>query len=538
MQSLIFMSSWVAISFVVYKIVNSVFTSRRHARAARELDCKLPDTLQCRDPIGIENVLNLLKADKECRFPQFVKGRADTHRAREGRPVTTFRRKILGSMNFHTVDPENVRAILATQFKDFGLGESRNSNFFPLLGNGIFSTDGEEWQHSRALLRPQFARDQISDLEYEERHVGNLMWVIPAAEDSWTGAFDIMPLFFRLTLDSATGFLFGQSVDVQLAALLGHTSSHQPLPVSEADFAFSFDKAKEIIAKGSRLGDKYWLVHGKELKEHCRRCHVFIDHYVQRALNQEKLSTVKTASGKEKYTFLDALAETTQDPIQLRSQLLSILLAGRDTTASLLSYVFMVLTQHPRVYAKLRTTITEEFGTYKQPKNLTFASLKSCTYLQWALNETLRLYPIVPINVRHALRDTTLPRGGGPDGKSPIYIRKGQSIDYSYYTIHRRKDLWGDDADDFKPERWKGRKSSWDYLPFNGGPRICIGQQFALTQAGYVVVRMLQKYDAIEGVGNSWEEKEMGGVGYVRHRCALTSCPADGVRVRMREAED
>ena len=389
-----------------------------------------------------------------------------------------------------------------------------------------------------ALLRPQFARDQISDLEHEEKHVNNLMQVMSVGRDGWTDVFDIMPLFFRLTLDSATGFLFGESVDVQLAALPGHVTTRRPLPISEKDFASSFDKAQATIAKGARLGDMYWVVHDRELKENCKRCHIFIDHYVQLALNQETGSPNKTSSGKDKYDFLSALVETTRDPIQLRSQLLSILLAGRDTTASLMSYVFMVLTQHPRVYAKLRTIVVEEFGTYNNPKNITFANLKSCSYLQWVLNETLRLYPVVPIDLRRALRDTTLPRGGGPDGESPIYIRKDQGIDYSYYVTHRRKDLWGADADAFRPERWDGRKSGWEYLPFNGGPRICIGQQFALTQAGYVVVRMLQKFDAIEGVGNTWEEKEKGGLGYIRHWCTLTSCPADGVKLRMRQAKE
>jgi cytochrome P450 len=387
-----------------------------------------------------------------------------------------------------------------------------------------------------ALLRPQFGRDQISDLDHEETHVQNLLQVIPGGSEGWTDVFDIMPLFFRLTLDSATGFLFGESVDVQLGALPNHTSHQRLLPISEKDFAQSFDKAQSMIAKGARLGDMYWLVHDKELKKHCKRCHIFIDYYVQRALSLGLSTSDKTSSGKEKYTFLSALVETTRDPILLRSQLLSILLAGRDTTASLLSYVFMVLTQHPHIYTKLRAIIIEEFGTYNNPKNLTFSELKGCNYLQWVLNETLRLYPVVPIDMRRALKDTTLPRGGGPDGKSPIYIRKDQNIDYSYYVVHRRRDLWGQDADDFKPERWNGRKPGWDYLPFNGGPRICIGQQFALTQAGYVVVRMLQKYDAIEGVRNSWEEREKGGMGYVRHSASLTMCPSDGVRLRMRKA--
>lgn len=137
MQSYVAVGLWASVAFLLYKIACNILSSRRHARAARELGCKLPDKIQCRDPIGVENILNLLKADKECRFPQFLKDRSDAHCAREGRLVTTWRQNVLGSINFHTVDPENVKALLATQFKDFGLGSARNDNFFPLLGKGI-----------------------------------------------------------------------------------------------------------------------------------------------------------------------------------------------------------------------------------------------------------------------------------------------------------------------------------------------------------------------------------------------------------------
>jgi cytochrome P450 len=84
-----------------------------------------------------------------------------------------------------------------------------------------------------------------------------------------------------------------------------------------------------------------------------------------------------------------------------------------------------------------------------------------------------------------------------------VYVKKGMQVDYSVYVMQRRKDLWGEDADEFRPDRWDGRKSGWEYLPFNGGPRICIGQQFALTEAGYVIVRLAQRFERIEGVGNS-----------------------------------
>jgi cytochrome P450 len=82
--------------------------------------------------------------------------------------------------------------------------------------------------------------------------------------------------------------------------------------------------------------------------------------------------------------------------------------------------------------------------------------------------------------------------------------------------MHRRKDLWGEDADEFNPARWEGRKTGWEFLPFNGGPRVCLGQQFALTEAGYVITRLLQKFDRCEKMDSSDEPW---------HQYSLTSAP-------------
>jgi cytochrome P450 len=540
MHSSILFAAWASVSFVLYKIISSIIVSRRHAARARQLGClpAHPTTQSAFDPLGIQNVAKILKADKQARIPQYLKDRIDTACAKEGRIITTFHQNIMGSEGCFTIEPRNIQAILATQFKDYGLGKRRNGNFFPLLGHGIFSSDGEQWAHARSLLRPQFARDQVSDLDLEEEHMQNLMRVLPTKSDGWTDITDLTPLFFRLTIDSATEFLFGESVDSQLASLPDYKSSKPPMAVNEQDFAVSFDQAQSTIATASRLGEAYWLVYDKKFKEHCRRCHAFIDHYVQLALSKDKRTGQEKSQGKQKYVFLDALAESTRNPIELREHLISILLAGRDTTASLLSYVFMLLSEHEDVYKNLRSVVIETFGTYSKPKNITFETLKSCNYLQWILNETLRLYPVVPVDGRRALKDTTLPVGGGPDGTAPVYIKEGMQIDYSVYCMHRRTDLWGADAEEFRPERWNGRKSGWEYLPFNGGPRICIGQQFALTEAGYVIVRLVQRFEAIEGVGNTWVAKEKGGVGYVRNSLSLTTCPADGVKLRMKEAKE
>ena len=90
----------------------------------------------------------------------------------------------------------------------------------------------------------------------------------------------------------------------------------------------------------------------------------------------------------------------------------------------------------------------------------------------------LRLYPPVPVNLREAVQDTVLPVGGGPDGRSPIFISKGTAVYYSAFALHRRKDVYGPDANEFRPERWTTLRPGWCYVPFNGGPRICIGRKF------------------------------------------------------------
>lgn len=368
-------------------------------------------------------------------------------------------------------------------------------------------------EYSRAILRPQFSRGQVADLELEDRHVQEMFDQLKVDASGWTLSTDLAPIFFRLTMDTATEFLFGESVNTQRAHNLDLSSD---LPVRDLRWSkvgANFDRGTATLGIRARLEGLYWMHNPKTFRRDIREVHKFADYCIDRGLRRRQLGSEKP---QQKYIFLDQLLETMNDPVEVRSQLLNIFLAGRDTTAGLLGWTFWCLARHPRLYAKLRTSIVDQFGPSENVGTITFAGLKSCTYLQHVMNEVLRLYPSVPFNGRQAARDTTLPRGGGPDESSSIYIKKNQSVNYSVFVMHRRKDIWGPDADEFNPDRWVGRKTGWEYLPFNGGPRICLGQQFALTEAGYVIARMVQRF---EKIANTDPEDEP------LHQYSLTSAP-------------
>jgi len=101
-----------------------------------------------------------------------------------------------------------------------------------------------------------------------------------------------------------------------------------------------------------------------------------------------------------------------------------------------------------------------------------------------------------------ATKTTILPVGGGSDLQSPVLVPKGAAVAYSVYSMHRRPDLYGMDAELFRPDRWTEHmplyddpvNAKWGYLPFNGGPRICLGMDFGLTEAAFAVVRLIQRY--------------------------------------------
>ena len=222
-----------------------------------------------------------------------------------------------------------------------------------------------------------------------------------------------------------------------------------------------------------------------------------------------ELSNPDSKLPSERYIFLHSLIAQTQDRAIIRSELLNILLAGRDTTASLLSNLIWELSRTP----PLVTNLCHEIATHIGSKNEvpTYAQLKDMKYLRALINEGQRMYPIVPSNEREALHNNILPRGGGSDGSAPILVPKGCYVAFHTWSLHRRTDIYGPDAHVFNPDRWLNEENplrpGWAYIPFSGGPRVCIGQNFALTETIFVVVRLLQFFEFESRDHEPWREK-------------------------------
>ncbi|KAL8872490.1 MAG: hypothetical protein Q9174_001892 [Haloplaca sp. 1 TL-2023] len=426
-----------------------------------------------------------------------------------------------------TRDPENIKTVLATQVSHWELGEIRRGLFSEYTGPSLITSEGSVWKQSKSRVRPQFSPVSVSNLALHERHIKELLIKLgpEGCREGWTGAIDIQPLFFNLTLDVITEFLYGQSLHSQnpsQATIIGPAGRKRP-PNFEI-FGRCVDEVTEWVASMSMLGKWYKFAPAREFKRSRAKMRGLIDWYVERALRQVREEPQMEHVASSEYVILDELARLTDDKLWLRNETLNLLTAGRSTTAALFSWLFYYLARYPSKYHNLRRTVIDSFGTEATAQHVTVAKLRSCNYLQNCINEALRLGSPVPNTTRTAARDTILPRGGGAEGNDPIFIAKGTLIMLNFFNLHHREDIWGKDVEEFKPERWEKQNPGWEFNPFGGGPRSCIGQQFAINEVSYVVVRLVQHYDDIQSVDTSCR---------LWYNTAVINKCANGVHVRL-----
>ncbi|KAJ3476584.1 hypothetical protein NLI96_g11058 [Meripilus lineatus] len=477
----------------------------------------MPTLLPAKWPGGLDLAAQVKKA-VETRFPAtlfFEFAELYGH---------TFNFRLMGENRVFTAEPEYIKTILATDFPGYEKGKRNDDLTFqiphsitfrtllPFSDAGPFGYRGFQLgRFHRGMTRPFFSRDRISHFDIFDRHAEDaLNQVRLRMKEGYP--IDWQDLVSRFTLDSATEFLFGKDVKSLAAGLPYPPSSDRVRSESDSSnpanaFAEAFLEAQNLSATRGRYSSAWALLEilGDKVAVQMKTIDNFIQPILQSALEkkaQKKAQGELPTNGKDvadDETLLGHLVNLTDDRQILRDETLNILLAGRDTTAATLTFAIYKLTQHPDIVRRLREEILMKVGSHRRP---TYEDIREMKYLRAFINEVLRLYPPVPFNVRFATKDTLWPT---KPGEPPYFIPAGTKCLYSVFVMHRRKDLWGPDAADFDPDRFIDDRlqkyltpNPFIFLPFNAGPRICLGQQFAYNEASFMLIRLLQQFSSFE----------------------------------------
>ncbi|OCH88145.1 cytochrome P450 [Obba rivulosa] len=499
--------TWALVPAYVFSLPLALFLAvqwRRFAnnRNAARLNAVLPPMVDFKWPGSIDNIRKVVHATKHGYLGEMFIQWSEKY-------GPMFNSPILFEDRIFTTEPEHIKAILATDFTSFEKGPSFFNQLKTLMGTGVFNSDGEMWKFHRGVARPFFSRDRISHFDIFDRHAEDAIRKMKARLREGH-AVDFQDLVSRFTLDSATEFLFGKDVR-SLSAPLPYPphapGAREKNAAAEAhpanQFAKAFLDAQVATTMRSRFLGAWPLFEFWEDKvaRHMASIDAFVDPIVQDALAQRKDKGGEAGEepGDEE-TLLGHLINMTEDAQILKDETLNILLAGRDTTAATLTYAMYVLAVHPEILQRLRREVLEKVGPVRRP---TYDDIREMKYLRAFINEVLRLYPPVPFNIRTSNKATVWPSKRA-DGKG-YYIPPNVRSPYSVFVMHRRKDLWGPDALKFDPDRFLDERvqkyltpNPFIFLPFNAGPRICLGQQFAYNEVSFMLVRLLQQFEFVE----------------------------------------
>ncbi|KAK0227029.1 cytochrome P450 monooxygenase pc-3 [Armillaria nabsnona] len=483
-----------ALSFPLSLMVQVQCVDFINSRSAKKLGAVIPPRIGDPSLGGVLSLLALIKAFKS-GYPG--DGLSDIF-SRFGNTVNM---RILFKDRILTTEPEYIKAVLATQFDEFEKGPTLCDNFHSLLGTGVFASDGDMWKFHRSMTRPFFSRDRISHFDIFDRHADDALKRMKARFKQGYPV-DFQDLAGRFTLDSATEFLFGKDVR-SLSASLPYPF-YAPLSLSDKEsasdeFARAFGEAQLETALRTRFAGywplfEFWTDRTKAKMITVRK---FLDPILAEAAGgagKEQIGAGKTREVQEGETLLDHLNV-------LRDEIMNLGVAGRDTTAATLTFVVYMLSQHPDVLRRLRNEILGKVGTTNRPSYNDFRDMK---YLRAVINGANAA--VVPTG---ASFDTSACKNGAvwrskTSGGQDYYIPPKARIVYSVFLMHRREDLWGPDAQSFDPDRFLDDRvqryltgNPFIFLPFNAGPRICLGQQFAYHEVSFFLVRLLQSFSEI-----------------------------------------
>ncbi len=377
--------------------------------------------------------------------------------------------RIGGRHQYLVLQPEDAKHILQENHRNYG----RSPAFEVLkifLGNGLLTSDGDFWRRQRRLAQPAFHRQKLAALT-QTMISETAVWLDELKQHDLTKSVNISQAFMDVTMRIVCKTLFGSDTTGKLDGLSTALDSLNYLAnkrmLSPIRFPRSWPTPDNLRSKRDRLQ---------------------VDSFIYGVINQrrEKNEQPDDLLGM----LLSAEDEETGERMsdqQLRDESVTIFSAGHETTAVSMAWTIHLLTQHPDVLTRLKAESQSVLGVERMPPPDAFRRL---TYTLQVVQESLRLYPPAWIMSRRAHND---------DHIGPYTIPAGDTALVCPYLLHRDPANWPDpdrfDPDRFAPGGAKENLHSYAYLPFGGGPRLCIGNQFALMEMQILLAMFVRDFD-------------------------------------------
>ncbi|XP_044505339.1 cytochrome P450 704C1-like [Mangifera indica] len=470
-----FSSSFIPLIAAALALISAIFILRSHVTKSSQKTKKY-------HPIGSTHLAKILHYNTLFDFITEL-----------CRKYKTYRLPSFSSSEIFTADPAVVEHILKTNFPNYGKGFFQYNVLTDLLGGGIFVVDGEKWKHQRKVSSYEFSTKILRDFSsvvFKTTAV-KLARIISEASAA-NPSLDMQDFFMKATLDSVFKVILG----IDLDGLSGTFDEG-------ARFTEAFDKANAITS--FRYADFFWKIKRflnigseAELRKNIKVIDEFVYKLIKSKMEQLNNPQNDLKPGKKEDILSRFLELEETDPKYLRDIVLNFVIAGKDTTAVTISWFFSLLCKHPEIQEKIAkeiveaTQVSSDSSIEELAAKVNEETLDKMHYLHAALSETLRLYPAVPLDGKSVFSDDTLPDG--------FNVRKGDVVAYVPYAMGRMKDLWGNDAEEFRPERWLNEnghfqpKSPFIFTAFQGGPRICLGKDFAYRQMKIFSMILLGSY--------------------------------------------
>lgn len=399
-------------------------------------------------------------------------------------------------------DPECVEHILKKNFTNYVKGPEFSSIFNEVLGQGIFNVDGDAWKLQRKTASHLFNTNTLKNWMLDVFiSNGNQLIDLMANKDShcWVdGKVDLQDMFQRFTLDSIAEIGFGCGVDaINSQKQEDITVAASEDEVSGSTFGMAFDVAQ--TAAVWRFLYPFWrfrkMIGTPTEKRLCLAKQV-LDKFAYKLIAQRRQEDASLLQDKpDVLSWFMRLRDEHNQPYSdeyLRDVIMNFMIAGRDTTANALTWVFYLLSQHPDVLRKLRKEVESE-----APKGqINWQALKNMKYTEAVVREALRLYPSVPRDPKYAVVDDVLPDG--------TFVPAGTFCMYLPHAMGRLEHLWGkpagfnSDADVFDPERWMDpdfKVDPYKYPIFQAGLRTCLGMHMAILEAKCLTAMLCHRFD-------------------------------------------